>query len=84
MSEQYLFNPFSARTFFSQILTYKDDPHTERIKIIIMTVDPKHSKIQSTGIQMKQEEPTKTNYDDFKLKKNPIGLHSLYTNISAL
>ena len=37
-----------------QILTYKDDPRTERIKIFIMTIDTCH-----IGIQMKQKELTK-------------------------
>ena len=46
------FNPFSAGTVFirttesdvcrRQILTYKDDPRTESIKIFLMAVDPKH------------------------------------------
>ena len=38
-----------------QILTYKDDPRTERIKIFIMAVDT----WPYTGIQMNRKEVTK-------------------------
>ena len=40
-----------------QILTYKDGPRTERLKIFLTAVHPYYSNI---GIQVKQKELTKT------------------------
>ena len=58
-------NPYSAGIDFRrQILTSKIDPHTVKVKIFIMAVDPYH-----IGIQMKQKELTKNIYNDIKLKK---------------
>ena len=46
-----------------QILTYKDDPRTERIKIFIMVLNPSHRYLN-------EAETTDWDiYEDFKLKK---------------
>ena len=65
-----------ADVYRRQILTYRDDPRTERIKIFIMAVDTQHKY---------SNEPERANqdiYDDFKLKK-PFILHRLSKNMSA-
>ena len=51
-------------------MTYKDGPRIERIKIIIMAVDPYHRYSNEA------ERDNQDIYNDFKLKK-PFGLHDL-------
>ena len=72
-----VFNPFRAETFFRrQILTFKDDPRTERINNIklIMVVDPySNEALRDINSDI---------YDDFKLEK-PFGLHGLKSYFGA-
>ena len=54
-----------------QILTYKDGPRTERIKIFLMVADPYHVYLNEA------ERADQDIYDDFKLKKT-FDSHGLY------
>ena len=53
------------------MLTYKDGPRTERIKIFLTVVD------HNTGIKINRKELTET-FMTISNWKNPIGLHDLY------
>ena len=55
----------------------KVDPHTERITIFIMVIDPYHRYSNEA------ERANQAIYDNFKLKKH-VCLHGLYKSISAL
>ena len=58
---------------------YKNGLRTERIKIIILTVDS--GNIGNIGIQMKRKELTKT-FMMISIWKIHSSLHDLYENIS--
>ena len=57
---------------------YKDDPHTGRIKIFIMAVEPCHRYLNEPG-----KADVKDIHDDFKLAK-PFSLYGLNRNNSGL
>ena len=58
--------------FIRQNLPFIDSPHTERIKIFIMAVDP------SQRYSNESKRVNKDIYDDFKLKKNLHGLYKIF------
>ena len=60
-----------------QILTYKDGPRTERIKIFLMVVDPQHRYSNES------ERANSDSYGDFKLEKTTLvsmGLKKIQRN----
>ena len=59
-------------------MRYKDDPHTERIKIFINGRRP----INNTGVQINRKELTRT-FMMISNSEKPFSLHGLNNNISA-
>ena len=72
-------NPFSAGIDFRrQILTFKVDPRTERIKTFMMAVYPWHRYSNKAG------KANSAIYWKWKLKTNPFVFRVIYKYVSAL